>query len=234
MAAPRIPRLRSVSDPRGSRPDDHHLRPLQLAARSRSRQAASPSPARAQRLALDGRQQPPVRALLTRLHRALHPPLRLEVHRDSGRRRAGGNPLRPLPGAPRSRGHGDRAAAAANAFGLVPGRAGPPPVSDLRQEGVGGARGSGAPTGLARRGRGGHVETPGVIWEQNGRLTVGCDNCPIRLDLGLATAVRARNRTPSGWIRTGPDQHYCPKCSPHVTMAALLARSTGSRPQPLL
>jgi hypothetical protein len=73
-----------------------------------------------------------------------------------------------------------------------------------------------------------------VIWEEQGRMTMGCNNCPIRLDLGPAHVVRARNRTPSGWIRTAADTHYCPVCAPHVTMAALFARNAGSRPQPLL
>lgn len=47
-------------------------------------------------------------------------------------------------------------------------------------------------------------------------------------------AVRARNRTPSGWISAGAGRHYCPVCSPHLTMAAFFNKNAGARPQPLL
>ena len=64
-------------------------------------------------------------------------------------------------------------------------------------------------------------------------MVVRCDRCPARLDLGNATAARARNRTPSGWIRTGPNTHYCPMCSPNIGMAAVMAHAVGPRAQPL-
>jgi hypothetical protein len=73
-----------------------------------------------------------------------------------------------------------------------------------------------------------------VIRDFHGRTLVCCDNCPVRLDLGDARAVRARNRTPSGWIRVGADRHYCPSCSPHLTMTAFFQHPAGARPQPLL
>jgi hypothetical protein len=73
-----------------------------------------------------------------------------------------------------------------------------------------------------------------VIREDVGRLILSCDRCPARLDLGVARAVRARNRTPSGWIRTGHDTHYCPLCSPNVSMGSLFAAAAAMRPQPLL
>jgi hypothetical protein len=73
-----------------------------------------------------------------------------------------------------------------------------------------------------------------VIREDDGRLILRCDCCPARLDLGIALAARARNRTPSGWVRTGKDTHYCPLCSPRVSVAAVFAAAGGMRPQPLL
>jgi hypothetical protein len=73
-----------------------------------------------------------------------------------------------------------------------------------------------------------------VIREDAGRLILSCACCPARLDLGDARAVRARNRTPSGWIRTGADTHYCPLCSPRINVASVFAAAGGMRPQPLL
>ena len=73
-----------------------------------------------------------------------------------------------------------------------------------------------------------------MIREDAGRLSVCCDCCPARLDLGIATAARARNRTPSGWIRTSADTHYCPMCSPNIGVAAVYAHAAGVRAQPLL
>jgi hypothetical protein len=73
-----------------------------------------------------------------------------------------------------------------------------------------------------------------VIREEHGRLIVHCDRCPARLDLGSAYAARARNRTPSGWIKTASDTHHCPLCSPSSTAAAVFASVVGHRPQPLL
>jgi hypothetical protein len=73
-----------------------------------------------------------------------------------------------------------------------------------------------------------------VIREDLGRLVVRCDCCPARLDLGPANVAKARNRTPSGWIRTGPNTHYCPLCSSRVGIAAMFADAGGARPQPLL
>jgi hypothetical protein len=72
-----------------------------------------------------------------------------------------------------------------------------------------------------------------VIRDFHGRTLVCCDKCPVRLDLGPERAVRARNRTPSGWLSAGANRHYCPICSPHMTMPALFQRA-GARPQPLL
>jgi hypothetical protein len=72
-----------------------------------------------------------------------------------------------------------------------------------------------------------------VIREETGRLILCCDRCPVRLDLGRADAVRARNRTPSGWLRTGSDSHYCPICSPHLRVAPVFTRVPGVRVQPL-
>jgi hypothetical protein len=45
--------------------------------------------------------------------------------------------------------------------------------------------------------------------------------------------VRARNRTPSGWLRTGSESHYCPVCSPHLRVAPVFTRVPGVRVQPL-
>jgi hypothetical protein len=73
-----------------------------------------------------------------------------------------------------------------------------------------------------------------VIREDDGRLIVCCDRCPVRLDLGLANAARARNRTPSGWLKTGATSHYCPQCSPNVRLAPMFTRIAGVRAQPLL
>lgn len=73
-----------------------------------------------------------------------------------------------------------------------------------------------------------------MIREHGGRLTLHCDCCPARLDLGPAGMVRARNRTPSGWIRTAADTHYCPLCSPNITAAAVFAQAARYRAQPLL
>jgi hypothetical protein len=72
-----------------------------------------------------------------------------------------------------------------------------------------------------------------VIREDGGRLIVCCDRCPVRLDLGVAKAARARNRAPSGWLRTGADSHYCPLCSPQLRVAPIFTRVTGVRAQPL-
>jgi hypothetical protein len=72
-----------------------------------------------------------------------------------------------------------------------------------------------------------------VIREDGGRLIVSCNRCPVRLDLGIAGAARARNRTPSGWIRTGTNTHYCPMCSQHVRLAPLFGSVGGVRAQPL-
>jgi hypothetical protein len=54
------------------------------------------------------------------------------------------------------------------------------------------------------------------------------------MDLGPAFVVRARNRTPSGWIKTATDTHYCPLCSPNISLAAMYAHAAGHRAQPLL
>ncbi len=73
-----------------------------------------------------------------------------------------------------------------------------------------------------------------MLSEEAGRLVVRCDCCPARLDLGPASAVRARNRTPSGWIRTATDTHYCPLCSPEISIAAMYAFNSRHKVQPLL
>jgi hypothetical protein len=73
-----------------------------------------------------------------------------------------------------------------------------------------------------------------VIREDAGRLFVRCDRCPVRLDLGPVNVARARNRTPSGWLRTGPDTHSCPQCSPKINVGAIFAHARGVRAQPLL
>jgi hypothetical protein len=55
------------------------------------------------------------------------------------------------------------------------------------------------------------------------RMTIHCDKCPVRLDLGPAQAALNRNRMPSGWLALGDDRHLCPQCS--ATMApGLIAR----------
>lgn len=72
-----------------------------------------------------------------------------------------------------------------------------------------------------------------MIREDAGHLIVCCDRCPVRLDLGIADAVRARNRTPSGWIRTGAESHMCPLCAQSVRVSSMFARVAGARPQPL-
>jgi hypothetical protein len=72
-----------------------------------------------------------------------------------------------------------------------------------------------------------------VIREDAGRLILCCDRCAVRLDLGIADAVRARNRTPSGWMRTGADKHCCPLCSATVRVAPTFTRIAGVRAQPL-
>jgi hypothetical protein len=73
-----------------------------------------------------------------------------------------------------------------------------------------------------------------VIREFHGRTLVCCDKCPVRLDLGLTLAVRARNRTPSGWISAGTNLHYCPLCSPHMTTPAIFQAAGARRRQPLV
>ena len=73
-----------------------------------------------------------------------------------------------------------------------------------------------------------------MIRDEGGRSVIHCDRCPAQLDLGIATAARARNRTPSGWIRTSTDTHYCPMCSPNISIAAVYAHAAGVRAQPLL
>ena len=73
-----------------------------------------------------------------------------------------------------------------------------------------------------------------MIREDNERLSLRCNHCTARLDLGPAHVVRARNRTPSGWVRTGPDTHACPLCAPNNTLAAMFAHNAGHRAQPLL
>ena len=73
-----------------------------------------------------------------------------------------------------------------------------------------------------------------MIREFHGRTLVCCDKCPVRLDLGDSRVVRARNRTPSGWLSAGANAHYCPNCSPHMSLAALFAREASKKPQPLL
>jgi hypothetical protein len=73
-----------------------------------------------------------------------------------------------------------------------------------------------------------------VIREDAGRLIVRCDRCPARLDLGNVNAARARNRTPSGWLRTGAHTHACPLCSQTIRVPAMFAVAGGVRPQPLL
>lgn len=73
-----------------------------------------------------------------------------------------------------------------------------------------------------------------MIREERGRLIVKCNCCPARLDLGPAYVARARNRTPSGWIKTAADTHYCPLCSPNVTTAVMFAAASGHRAQPLV
>ena len=70
-----------------------------------------------------------------------------------------------------------------------------------------------------------------MIRDFHGRTLVCCDNCPVRLDLGPERVVRARNRTPSGWLRLGGGRHYCPICSPKV---AFFFQDAATRPQPLL
>ena len=64
-------------------------------------------------------------------------------------------------------------------------------------------------------------------------MIVSCDRCPARLDVGNVNFARARNRTPSGWIKTGPDTHCCPLCSSRINVAAVFAVAGGARPQPL-
>jgi hypothetical protein len=78
------------------------------------------------------------------------------------------------------------------------------------------------------------AEHDGVIREDAGRLIVRCDRCPARLDLGNVNAARARNRTPSGWLRTGAHTHACPLCSPTIKVPAMFAVAAGVRAQPLL
>ena len=78
------------------------------------------------------------------------------------------------------------------------------------------------------------VEFQGVIRETDGRLILHCNYCPARMDLGPEHVVRARNRTPSGWIKTATDTHYCPLCSPNVSIAAMIRQAVGPRAQPLL
>jgi hypothetical protein len=74
-----------------------------------------------------------------------------------------------------------------------------------------------------------------VIREDANRLIVSCDRCPARLDLGTVNAARARNRTPSGWLRTGANHHACPLCAQNIRgLSSLFAVAGGVRAQPLL
>jgi len=72
-----------------------------------------------------------------------------------------------------------------------------------------------------------------VIREEHGRLTLRCNHCTARLDLGPAHVVRLRNRTPSGWVRTAAEEHACPLCAPNYTLSAMFAARAGRRAQPL-
>ena len=49
--------------------------------------------------------------------------------------------------------------------------------------------------------------------EADGRLVISCDRCHARLDLGPANVARTQ-RSPSGWLATGPDKHLCGICAP--------------------
>jgi hypothetical protein len=73
-----------------------------------------------------------------------------------------------------------------------------------------------------------------VLREDAGRLLLRCNCCPVQLDLGPVNVARAKNRTPSGWLRTGADSHHCPQCWPRINLGALFAHPGGLRAQPLL
>ena len=73
-----------------------------------------------------------------------------------------------------------------------------------------------------------------MILESGDRLKICCDNCPVQLDLGPVGVARLRNRMPSAWIAAGDGKHYCPRCTPMVTIALLTERAKqDTRPQPL-
>ena len=74
-----------------------------------------------------------------------------------------------------------------------------------------------------------------MIREIETRLAICCDNCPVQLDLGPSGVARLRNRMPSAWIHAGDGKHYCPRCTPIVTIAMLTEQAKpDTRPQPLL
>jgi hypothetical protein len=73
-----------------------------------------------------------------------------------------------------------------------------------------------------------------VIGEEGDRLTICCDKCPVRLDLGPAAYARARNRTPSGWMSIGLSRHYCPQCANLVATRLAAGWMRSKARQPLL
>ena len=50
--------------------------------------------------------------------------------------------------------------------------------------------------------------------EIDGRVVLFCDRCKARLDVGVAKALAVRpERMPSGWLKTGENEHLCNLCS---------------------
>jgi hypothetical protein len=50
--------------------------------------------------------------------------------------------------------------------------------------------------------------------EIDGRVVLFCDRCKSRLDFGAAKAAAVmRERLPSGWVKTGANEHLCNLCS---------------------
>jgi len=52
--------------------------------------------------------------------------------------------------------------------------------------------------------------------EIDGRVVLFCDRCHARLDMGIVKPVNSIQRSPSGWLSTGENQHACGLCAPSV------------------
>jgi hypothetical protein len=68
-----------------------------------------------------------------------------------------------------------------------------------------------------------------VLREEDDRMVIHCDSCPIRLDLGPAAIVSRHMRAPSGWLQDAPDHHFCPVCARKAVDELVAARKRGTK-----